>query len=276
MKLVSFNVNGIRARMHQLQAVIERHAPDVIGLQETKVEDGLFPIEDIRALGYDAVWHGQKGHYGVALLYRIPPATTARGYPHDGEDSQRRLLSATFAGDRGPVHIYNGYFPQGESRDHPVKFPAKRDFYRHLREHLAANHNQGDRVVVMGDMNVAPEDKDVGIGEDNRKRWLRTGKCCFLPEEREWLAALRNNTLADTYEHLHPQAGEQRYSWFDYRSRGFEREPKRGLRIDLILASEPLRATMTDAGVDQHTRAMPKPSDHCPVWAVFDDHISPA
>lgn len=276
MKLVSFNVNGIRARMHQLQAVIERHDPDVIGLQETKVEDGLFPIEEIRALGYDAVWHGQKGHYGVALLYRASPQTTARGYPHDGDDCQRRLLSATFAASQGPIHIYNGYFPQGESRDHPSKFPAKRDFYRHLQEHLAVNHTQADRVVVMGDMNVAPEDKDIGIGEDNRKRWLRTGKCCFLPEEREWLAALRNNTLTDTYEHLHPEMGEQRYSWFDYRSRGFERKPKRGLRIDLILATEPLLSTLTDAGVDQHTRAMAKPSDHCPVWAVFDDHISQA
>jgi exodeoxyribonuclease-3 len=270
MRVVSFNVNGIRSRLHQLEAVVRDHDPDIIGLQETKVSDDLFPMEAIRSLGYDAVYHGQKGHYGVALLYRLPALATARGYPHDGEDAQRRLVSATLKTSRGPLHVFNAYFPQGENRDHPVKFPAKEAFYRHLAEHLEASHTARQLVLVMGDMNVAPLDKDIGIGEDNRKRWLRTGKTCFLPEEREWLDRLRSHGLEDTYEKAHPDPGQQRYSWFDYRSRGFEREPRRGLRIDLILASRPLIAHQTGAGIDHSIRAMTKPSDHCPVWVDLE------
>ena len=117
----------------------------------------------------------------------------------------------------------------------------------------------------MGDMNVAPLDMDIGIGDDNRKRWLRTGKCCFLPEERDWLEKLKEWGLIDSYHHFHP-AELGRYSWFDYRSRGFEREPKRGLRIDLMLASKPLMAMTSEAGIDHEIRAMLKPSDHCPIW----------
>lgn len=268
MKIVSFNINGIRARPHQLEAVIARHDPDVIGLQETKVADAEFPAEHIRGLGYDCIFHGQKGHYGVALLYRQAPIATARGFPDDGEDSQRRLIKASFATASGPVHIYNGYFPQGESRDHPTKFPAKAAFYRELAATLRREHAPDEQVVLMGDMNVAPQDIDIGIGEDNRKRWLRTGKCCFLPEEREWYEHLAAWGLKDTFRTLHGDR-EAVYSWFDYRSRGFEQDPPRGLRIDLLLASAGLCATLVCSGIDLGVRAMEKPSDHCPVWAEF-------
>jgi len=269
-KIVSFNVNGIRARLHQLAALIESHRPDVIGLQETKVENSLFPIAEIRALGYEAVFHGQRGHYGVALLYRGELLASTQGFPADEEDAQCRLVSVTLPTSNGPLTIYNGYFPQGENRAHPIKFPAKEAFYRNFREHLDATHDPGDALVVMGDMNVAPLDKDIGIGEQNRKRWLRTGKCCFLPEEREWLTRLCQWGLYDSYEHLHTEGGEQRYSWFDYRSRGFEDDPKRGLRIDLVLVSKSVLERQRAAGIDQHIRAMEKPSDHCPVWIEGD------
>ncbi len=270
MKLVSFNVNGIRARPEQLRALVEQHQPDIIGLQETKVEDALFPLEDIRQLGYDAVYHGQKGHYGVALLHRQPLLDSRRGFDTDGEESQRRLVAITVATSVGPVHVYNGYFPQGESRHHPAKFPAKATFYRDLLDHLKRCHSPGDNLVLMGDMNVAPLDKDIGIGEDNRKRWLREGKCCFLPEEREWLQGLADWGLVDTYEHGDDSSGEHRYSWFDYRSKGFERNPRRGLRIDLILATRPLLERQRAAGIDHGIRAMARPSDHAPVWVEFD------
>ena len=270
MKLVSFNINGIRARPHQLQAVVERHTPDLIGLQETKVADELFPLAPIQELGYDAVFHGQKGHYGVALLHRRPLLDSRCGFIDDGEDAQRRLVYGVLDSPLGPVHVYNGYFPQGENRSHPLKFPAKEAFYRNLLDHLQRHHSPDELVVVMGDMNVAPLEKDIGIGDDNRKRWLREGKCCFLPEEREWLARLNDWGLGDTFEHGSPAAGEQRYSWFDYRSKGFERDPRRGLRIDLILATAPLLARQKAVGVDHITRAMEKPSDHAPVWVEFD------
>lgn len=268
MKIVSFNINGIRARIHQLEELIKRHDPDVIGLQETKVADPEFPTEAIRSLGYESVFHGQKGHYGVALLYRAPPLACLRGFPNDGEESQRRLIRASFATAAGPLHLYNGYFPQGESRAHPVKFPAKAAFYRELAATLRRDHGPDEQVVVMGDMNVAPCDIDIGIGEENRKRWLRTGKCCFLPEEREWYEQLTSWGLRDTFRERHGD-GAAVYSWFDYRSRGFEQDPPRGLRIDLLLASAGLCARLVDSGIDLAVRAMERPSDHCPVWAEF-------
>jgi exodeoxyribonuclease III len=270
MKFMSFNVNGIRARLHQLQAVIQKHQPDVLGLQETKVEDSLFPAEYIQDLGYNAVFHGQKGHYGVALLYKGELQVSSKGFPHDSEEAQSRLVSITIGGESAPITIFNGYFPQGESRTHPTKFPNKARFYQDLVSHLQAKHTPSEQIIVMGDMNIAPQDKDVGIGADNMKRWLRTGKCCFLPEEREWLASLTAWGLKDSFDLDHPDEGQDRYSWFDYRSKGFEQSPKRGLRIDLVLATEPVAARQVATGIDQQIRAMDKPSDHCPVWLEAD------
>ena len=270
MKLISFNVNGIRSRLHQVSQVISSHDPDVIGLQETKVADDLFPLDAIQDLGYQAIYHGQKGHYGVALLYRGTLISSMSGFPDDDHNAQRRLVSITLDTVKGPLTVYNGYFPQGENRGHPEKFPNKRRFYRNLLDHLRHHHKPDDNLVVMGDMNVAPEDKDIGIGEDNMKRWLREGKCCFLPEEREWLGKLMDWGLVDTYDQYQPDAGEHRYSWFDYRSRGFERDPKRGLRIDLILASRPVAKRLAGAGIDHRIRGGEKPSDHCPVWLSVD------
>ncbi len=270
MRLVSFNVNGIRARRHQLAALTEQYQPDIIGLQETKVRDEEFPEADIRALGYEPHYHGQKGHYGVALLSRETPSEVTRGFPFDGEEAQRRLITGRFPlGRKRSLVVINGYFPQGESRDHEIKFPAKRRFYADLMRYLEENFSPDDLLVVMGDFNIAPGDNDIGIGADNARRWLRTGKCSFLPEEREWFQRLADWGLIDTFRHCHPEV-DDRFSWFDYRSRGFERDPKRGLRIDLILATRPLAKRCRDAGIAYDIRAMEKPSDHCPIWADFD------
>ncbi|PHS76407.1 MAG: exodeoxyribonuclease III [Porticoccus sp.] len=269
MYIVSFNVNGLRARLHQLKALIDKYSPDVIGLQETKVEDAIFPINEIQRMGYDAIYHGQKGHYGVALLYRTPISDHMRGLPGNPEDHQRRLIYGKFALNNRTVHIYNGYFPQGENRSHPQKFPCKKQFYEDLIHHISSVHANGDHIIVMGDMNIAPLDRDIGIGDENRKRWLRTGKCCFLPEERTWLSSLQSLALKDSFDYFHPDE-PNRFSWFDYRSRGFEADPKRGLRIDLILVSENLLPVATDAGIDYQIRAMEKPSDHCPIWLSLE------
>ena len=270
MKLVTFNVNGIRARMHQLEEVIRRHEPDIIGLQETKVRDEEFPAADIEALGYHPFFHGQKGHYGVALLSRTPLDNPRKGFPGDDEDAQRRMVMGTGTlPDGSPLHILNGYFPNGESRDHPEKFPAKERFYANLQQYLREHHDPDEAVVIMGDFNISPQDIDIGIGEDNRKRWLREGKCSFLPEEREWFGELLDWGLEDSFRLVWPDR-DDRFSWFDYRSRGFERDPRRGLRIDTILASRSLAPAVQDAGIDYEIRAMEKPSDHCPVWVQLD------
>ena len=269
MKIVSFNVNSVRSRLHQLTAVVEKHQPEIIALQETKVQDPDFPQAEIEALGYESLWYGQKTHYGVALLSRSAPSDVQYGFAGDGDDAQRRLIAASYPLQEGSLRIVNGYFPQGESRDHPVKFPNKARFYADLHEDLCSRRNPEERLLVVGDMNVAPQDRDIGIGDENARRWLRTGKCSFLPEEREWLGRLYEWGLADTFRLCNPET-DDRFSWFDYRSRGFESDPPRGLRIDLILASAPLAGHCVAAGIDYDIRAMEKPSDHAPVWAEFD------
>lgn len=269
MMFVSFNVNSIRTRLHQLEAVIKEFNPDFIGLQETKVTDNEFPVETIRELGYHVHFHGQKTHYGVALLSRQQPDSIQKGYPWDGEDSQRRLITGHFTINGNTLAVINGYFPQGESRDHPVKFPAKEKFYADLMRYLDELKATGSEIVVMGDMNISPTDRDIGIGGDNAKRWLRTGKCSFLPEERDWLGQVESRGFTDVFRHLHPEESDT-FSWFDYRSKGFERHPRRGLRIDLIMASDNLLPKAIEAGVSYDIRAMERPSDHCPVWASFD------
>lgn len=269
MKIVSFNTNGIRARPHQLAALKEKYDPDIIGIQETKVQDAEFPLAMMDELGYHASFHGQKGHYGVALLSKTKPLSLIKGYPSDGEEAQRRLITGVFEAPSGEkVTVINGYFPQGESRTHETKFPNKQQFYADLLGYLQECFSPDDNLVLMGDMNIAPGDGDIGIGEDNAKRWLRSGKCSFLPEEREWLQAVSDWGLEDTYRCLYPETAD-RFSWFDYRSRGFERDPKRGLRIDLILATKYLAGHCIDAGIAYDIRGMEKPSDHCPVWATF-------
>lgn len=270
MKIISFNTNGIRTRAHQLEALRDRYDPDIIGIQETKVQDADFPLEMVESLGYKAHFFGQKTHYGVALLSKQAPLSVSMGFPGDSEDAQRRLISAVYetpAGGR--LKVINGYFPQGESRDHETKFPAKQKFYDDLQRFLAEQYDPAEKLAVIGDMNVAPLDRDIGIGGDNARRWLRTGKCSFLPEEREWMTRLQAWGLYDTFRGQHPDVADC-FSWFDYRSRGFEREPKRGLRIDLILATESLNSCCTGAGIASDIRAMERPSDHSPIWAEFD------
>jgi len=270
MKIVSFNTNGIRAREHQLGRLKALYDPDIIGIQETKVQDADFPREMVESLGYTAHFHGQKTHYGVALLAKTEPLEVRLGLPEDGEDAQRRLITGRYRSPEGSeLTVINGYFPQGENRSHEQKFPAKRKFYADLLHYLKSAFDPSQPLLVIGDMNVAPLDNDIGIGEENAKRWLRTGKCSFLPEEREWLQALLDWGLQDSFRVLRPEVADL-FSWFDYRSRGFEGEPKRGLRIDLMLATAPLMERCRDVGIAYDIRGMEKPSDHCPVWAEFD------
>ncbi len=270
MKIVSFNTNGIRARGHQLERLVAEHQPDIIGIQETKVQDEDFPLTMAEDLGYQAVFHGQKAHYGVAILSLEKLMEVHKGFPHDEADAQRRLITGIVPlADGRSVTVLNAYFPQGENRDHQSKFTAKRKFYRDLLEHLQNSYDPEQALIVMGDMNVALLDLDVGIGADNARRWLRSGKCSFLPEEREWLQQLLDWGLVDTYRNRFPLSDNE-FSWFDYRSRGFDRDPKRGLRIDLLLATQSLADACTDAGISYSIRSMEKPSDHCPIWARFD------
>ncbi|MBO2552157.1 exodeoxyribonuclease III [Shewanella algae] len=267
MKIVSFNINGLRARLHQLQQLIDSHQPDIIGLQETKVHDEAFPLAEVEAMGYQVHFHGGKAHYGVALLSKQAPIEVQKGFPTDDEDAQRRLIAAKFIQDNGRVlTVINGYFPQGENINHETKYPAKRKFYADLMQYLQNSFSPDQDIAIIGDINISPLDLDIGIGDANAKRWLKTGKCSFQPEEREWLQTLLDWGLVDTFRQLHPQRSE-RYSWFDYRSRGFD--DNRGLRIDVILATESLASRLSEADVDYALRGIDKPSDHAPIWSCF-------
>ena len=271
LKVMSFNINGIRARPHQLEEVVAAHKPHILGLQETKVQDSEFPHAFLQALSlhYKILIYGQKGHYGVALMYRDLELVSHRfGLPGEPDDAQRRMIEADFKlKDGSLIKVFNGYFPNGEKSSHPTKFPKKRDFYRTLTGHLQGLDKESF-YLVMGDMNIAPEDQDIGIGEKNMKRWLRDGNCSFLPEEREWYQKIMALEMKDSYR-LHAPTVADRFSWFDYRSKGFDDDPKRGLRIDHILLSLGLSKYAHEAGVDYAIRSMERPSDHCPIWATL-------
>ena len=145
MKIVSFNMNSIRARIHQLEALKAALDPDIIGVQETKVHDDEFPVEAIEALGYKVAYHGQKGHYGVATLYKSEAIKIIKGFPEDDESAQRRFITTQFAlNDGRTLTVMNGYFPQGESQDHETKYPAKRKFYADLSALLANDYSNED------------------------------------------------------------------------------------------------------------------------------------
>lgn len=271
MKIVSFNTNSVRLRLHQLQALTDQIAPDIIGLQETKVQDHEFPLEDLNAMGYEAIFMGQKTHYGVALLYRkgIELTHFQKGWKTDDELAQKRMIIGDFKLENGEqVRVINGYFPQGENRAHEVKFPAKVKFYVDLMSYLDQDCSPTDNIAVIGDFNISPTDLDIGIGEPNRKRWLRDGKTSFLPEEREMWQKLIDWGLVDTFRTIHPEENNT-FSWFDYRSKGFDREPRRGLRIDTVLATPCLNAKAIASEVGYDIRGMEKPSDHAPVWTEF-------
>jgi len=270
MKIVSFNVNGVRARLHQLEDIKTRLKASIVGLQEVKAAPDQYPQKDVQDIGWYSEVHSQKAHYGVATLSIETPISVTKGFPSDDDESQKRFIHTSYAfGDSETLHILNGYFPQGESRDHETKFPAKRKYYADLIQYLKDNFTPQDNVIVMGDLNVAPLDIDIGIGEPNKKRWIKTGKAAFLPEEREWVTDLMDWGLTDSYRMLNPDISD-RFSWFDYRSKGFADTPKRGLRIDMILITKPLTERLVNAGIDYDSRAMEKPSDHAPIFIELD------
>ena len=255
MKIVSFNINSIRARPHQIEHLRDTIDPDIIGLQETKVNDPEFPIEVINEIGYHAEYWGQKGHYGVAILSKEKPINTVKGFVNDTEDDQKRFIQSTFKYGNEELVVMNGYFPQGENINHETKFPKKIKYYDDLKEHILNLKKVSSNLIVMGDFNVSPEDIDIGIGEQNAKRWLREGKTSFQPQEREMWNSIKDLGFVDTWRVINPDESSI-YSWFDYRSRMFDQDPQRGLRIDHIMLSENLKDSIDSVGIDHVARGM--------------------
>tara|TARA_B100000482_G_scaffold57545_1_gene39623 strand:+ start:276 stop:1088 length:813 start_codon:yes stop_codon:yes gene_type:complete len=264
-RIICFNINGLRARPHQLKALKEKYDPDIIALQEIKVSDEDFPDQIPTELGFNYYNYGQKGFHGVAIFSKQPPISVIKGLEGGEDESQKRYIQCDYDTNVGIVSICNSYFPQGENRKHPDKFPYKDRYYKRITKHI---ESLSTNVVLTGDFNIAPNRNDIGMNEDGIKRWLSQGHTAFLPEEIEWYKKLTDLGLVDIWRERNPNS--TKCSWFDYRSRGFDQDPKRGLRIDHFLLSKNVQEKYINSEIDHELRAMEKPSDHCPVVLDLD------
>ena len=264
-RIICFNINGLRARPHQLQALKEKYDPDVIALQEIKVSDEDFPEQIPTELGFNYYNYGQKGFHGVAIFSKQAPINIIKGLEGAEDEAQKRYIQCDYSTNTGPLSICNSYFPQGENRKHPDKFPYKDRYYKRITNHIK---NLNTNIVLTGDFNIAPDRNDIGMNEDGIKRWLSQGHTAFLPEEIEWYKKLTDLGLVDIWRERNPDS--TKCSWFDYRSRGFDQDPKRGLRIDHFLLSKNVQEKYMNSEIDHELRAMEKPSDHCPVVLDLD------
>jgi exodeoxyribonuclease-3 len=252
-KLASWNVNSIRQRLAHVIDWLNAHEPDVLALQELKAEADKFPRAEIEATGYHCVLDGQKAYNGVALLSRNKPADVATGMP-DFSDEQRRVIAATYGGTR----VINVYVPNGQSVGSD-KYRYKLDWLDALAGYVAAELEHHEHLAIVGDFNIAPDDRDVHDPELWRDMVLCSGP------ERDRLKALLDLGLVDTFRLFDQPEGS--WSWWDYREMNFRR--KRGLRIDLVLASKALAARCTASTIDIEPRKLDKPSDHAPVVAIL-------
>ncbi len=253
LKIATWNVNSLRVRLPHLLRWLERERPDVVALQETKLTDEDFPATELRGLGYHLAHHGQKGYNGVALLSREPLEDVQRGMAAFPDD-QARLIAATTFG----IRCYSLYVPNGEALDSP-KFDYKIAWLDGLAMELEAALGRHERLVAMGDFNIAPSDDDCYDPE------LLSGGLFCSQAERAALARILDLGLEDGY--LAAPEREGRFTWWDYRGAAFRRD--RGLRIDLILLSRTLAGGLQRLRVDRGPRSWPRPSDHAPVVAWF-------
>jgi len=250
MKIASWNVNSLNVRLPHLLHWLAEAKPDVVALQETKLEDHKFPEDALLEAGYRSAFAGQKTYNGVAILARQAISDVQAGIP-GFDDPQKRVLAATV----GDIRIVDLYVVNGEAVG-SEKFAYKLRWLDAVREWLRAELAAHPKLVVLGDFNIAPDDRDVW----DPKRW-REKILCSTPE-REAYRALLELGLSDSFRLFNDEAGQ--HSWWDYRLSGFERGW--GLRIDLALVSDALKARCSAAGIDRDPRGWERPSDHTPVW----------
>jgi exodeoxyribonuclease III len=254
MKIATWNVNSIRARQERLLAWLKAHAPDIVCLQELKVEDDAFPHDEIRAVGYHAAVHGQKTYHGVAILSRTAPEQVCSGLCDAVEDAQARLISAVIDG----VTVLSVYAPNGGEVS-SERFPYKLAWLDRLAAYLKRACDPSQPLIVCGDFNIAPDDRDVARPDD----WRDSVFC--VPEVRAAYQKLLDFGLVDCFRRHHEEGGF--YSWWDYRQLSFPKN--NGLRIDHLLATHGTAARCTSAFIDREQRKGKLPSDHAPVLAEF-------
>lgn len=253
MRIATWNVNSLRVRFDHVRQWLETARPDVLAVQETKVRDEDFPVEALAELGYQSTFSGQSGYNGVALISRAPAQDVVAeiaGF----EDKQRRVLAASF----GDIRVVNLYVPNGQ-RVGSDKYLYKLGWLSALERDLEAALEEHERLLVLGDFNIAPEDRDV----HDPAAW--EGKVLCSGPEREALGRIMALGFHDAFRKFPQQDGS--FSWWDYRAGAFRRN--RGLRIDLILASAGLDSSCTSCRIDPEPRGWERPSDHAPVIAEF-------
>jgi exodeoxyribonuclease III len=253
-KLVTWNVNSIRQRFERLLALLARHAPDVVCLQETKTIDGDFPIDALRVAGYTSICCGQKSYNGVAILAKAELSGVACGFRDGGNDEQARLIAATIAG----VRVICAYVPNGQSVG-SEKYAYKLEWLERLRKLLDREADPASPLALVGDFNVAPTDADVHDPEAWR------GQVLVSEPERAALRHVLDYGLVDAFRERYPD--KVAFTWWDYRQLGFPKN--RGLRIDHVLLTRPLAARLEDVVIDREERKGKGASDHAPVVAVL-------
>ena len=253
-KIATWNVNSIRTRLILLLQWLKEHNPDVVCLQETKVEDSRFPVWDLQQAGYESVYYGQKSYNGVAILSKHPIQDTQLGFLNGYDRENARLIAATISGMR----VVNVYVPQGQTTESD-KFQYKLKFFAELIQEFQAEKNSGKPLAIMGDFNIAPHAKDLSNPDSMRD------KVSFHPKEHALLSELIEIGLSDLFRKFDQRSGK--FSWWDFRTRGFERDE--GMRIDYILANSVLTSSCQACIIDKEAREQERPSDHAPVIAEF-------
>ena len=260
MKIATFNINGVRARIETLTGWLSECRPDVVVLQEIKTQDEGFPAEPIADLGYNIETHGQKGFNGVAILSRLPLEDVMRGLPGDDSDEQARYIEATVVG-RSAVRIAGLYLPNGNPQPGP-KFDYKLAWMERLRARARELRALEMPALMLGDYNVIPEPRDAAHPE----KWQ--DDALFQPESRAALRRILHEGWADALRLRDPDNARGPFTFWDYQAGAWQKD--NGIRIDHVLLSPQAADLLIDAGIDRDERAKDKPSDHVPVWVDLD------
>jgi exodeoxyribonuclease-3 len=253
LKIATWNVNSIRVRLEHVLSWLKNEKPDLLALQETKILDDDFPVEEFTKLGFSVTYSGQKTYNGVAFITRQPVSDPFTDLPHF-IDPARRILGVTYQG----IRFYNLYVPNGERVD-SEKYHYKLHWLQNIKVHLQSELKQYANCILLGDFNIAPDHRDV----HDPAMW--EGRILCSDNERQLLSDILQSGFVDCFR-LH--SDEKVFSWWDYRLNSFKRNL--GLRIDHIFASEALRQKCTQCFIDKTPRGLERPSDHAPVVAEFD------
>jgi len=255
MKIATWNINGVKARIDGLVTWLEKANPDIACLQEIKSQDEAFPSERLEELGYNVAVHGQKGFNGVALLSKLPFDEVIAGLPGNDNDDQARYLEGVVSVDGGVVRVASIYLPNGNPVD-SEKLPYKLRWMEHLRDHAEGLLALEEPFVLAGDYNVIPTPDDV----HDPKAW--EGDALFRPETHSRFRALLNLGLTDSYRACHHESHQ--YTFWDYQRGSWQKD--HGIRIDHLLLSPQAADRLQACEIDRFTRGWEKPSDHVPVW----------